>query len=53
MLSSKKAKKELFWEPRLTFDETIKMTVDWYKYFFANDEIEKITERQIEYFRNK
>ena len=35
ILSSQKAKKELDWHPILTFEETVKMTVDWYKLFFC------------------
>ena len=27
----KKAKKELNWKPKLSFKETIELTVDWYK----------------------
>ena len=34
MLSSKKAKKELNWSHKLSFDETIEMTDDWYKSIF-------------------
>ena len=26
-----KAKRELNWRPKLNFDETIKLTIDWYK----------------------
>ena len=53
MLSSKKAKKELNWSPRLTFEETIKMTVDWYKLFFSSGSIEKLSRQQIDYFLDK
>ena len=53
ILSSQKAKKELDWHPRLTFEETVKMTVDWYKLFFANGEIEKLSRRQIDFFSHK
>ena len=53
ILSSQKAKKELNWYPRLTFEETVKMTVDWYKLFFANGEMEKLSRRQIDFFSHK
>jgi len=53
MLSSKKAKKELNWSPRLSFDETIQMTVDWYKSLFYKEKIEEVTIDQIEYFLSK
>lgn len=53
MLSSKKAKKELNWSPRLTFNETMRMTVEWYKVLFSNGNIEKKSENQIEFFLSK
>ena len=53
MLSSKKAKKELNWSHKLSFDETIEMTVDWYKSLFYNEGIEEITLNQIEYYLSK
>ena len=52
-LSIRKAKKELNWHPRLTFEETIKMTVDWYKLFFSNDKMEKLSRQQIDFFSHK
>jgi len=52
-LSIKKAKKELKWEPRLTLNETVKLTVDWYKNYFFDDEVEKITNYHIEYYCDK
>ena len=53
MLSIQKAKKELNWYPRLTFEETIKMTVDWYKLFFSNGKMEKLSRQQIDFFSHK
>ena len=53
MLSSKKAKKELNWRPRLNFDDTIKLTVDWYKAYLSRKNVEKLTIQQIEYFSKK
>ena len=35
------------------FDETIEMTVDWYKSLFYNEGIEEITLNQIEYYLSK
>ena len=37
-LNIKKAKKELLWEPRLTLNETIKLTSDWYKNYFEESQ---------------
>ena len=53
MLSSKKAKKELNWSYRLNFDETIQMTVDWYKSLFNDEKVDNISLDQIEYFISK
>ena len=48
-----KAKKELNWEPRLNLLETFKLTVDWYKSYFENKNIEQFTSKQIEFFLKK
>ncbi len=53
MLNNKKAKKELNWSPKLSFDETILMTVDWYKSFFKRKNIERVSAEQIQYFSSK
>ena len=53
MLGIQKAKKELNWYPRLSLEETIKMTVDWYKLFFTNAEMEKLSRQQIDFFSHK
>jgi CDP-glucose 4,6-dehydratase len=53
MLGIQKAKKELNWYPRLTLEETIKMTVDWYKLFFSNGKMEKLSRQQIDFFLHK
>ena len=52
-LNIQKAKKELLWEPRLTLDETVKLTVDWYKSYFLYENTEDISNYQIEYFVDK
>ena len=52
-LNINKAKKELNWQPRLTLNETIKFTVDWYKSYFLNKEVEDISQLQIDYFTKK
>jgi len=35
-LSAAKAKSMLGWQPRFTFDEGLRRTIDWYKSFFEN-----------------
>ena len=52
-LNINKAKKELNCQPRLTLNETIKFTVDWYKSYFLNKEVEDISQLQIDYFTKK
>ena len=52
-LDSKKSYRELNWRPKLNFDETIKLTVDWYKALKSNKDLEKITKDQIEFFMKK
>ena len=48
-----KAKKELNWEPRLNLEETIKLTVDWYKNYFKRRNSENFTLDQIDYYLKK
>ena len=52
-LNIKKAKKELNWEPKLNLKETINLTVDWYRNYFSNNNMESITNHQIDYYKNK
>ena len=52
-LNTNKAKKELMWDSRLNFNETVKLTVDWYKSYFLNNKNEGITSSQIEYYISK
>lgn len=46
-LDCTKAKKNLEWEPKLTIDETIMWTVDWYKKMYQNENMEEYTINQI------
>ena len=48
-----KAKKELNWQPRLDLEETVKLTVEWYKKYFQNTNIQNFTRDQIEFFLSK
>ncbi len=52
-LNITKAKKELSWEPRLSLSETIKFTVEWYKFYFSKKKTEEISNNQIDYYINK
>ena len=51
-LNIDKAKKELNWKPTLTLNDTINLTIDWYKNYFYKKNMEKFTIEQIEYFRS-
>ena len=53
MISNKKAKKELNWSPSLNFQETIGLTVEWYKSYLMRNNLEKLTRNQIEFFYDK
>ena len=47
-LNIQKSKKKLRWKPKLTIDECISITVDWYKEVLMNKKsVEKITNDQI------
>ena len=52
-LNIEKAKKELNWTPKLNFSETIRFTVDWYKNYLDDKNMETITSEQINYFTDK
>ena len=52
-LNIDKAKKELNWEPTLTLNESIEFTVDWYKNFFLHNDVEDISNQQIDYYSDK
>ncbi len=52
-LNINKANKELKWQPRLSLDETINFTIEWYKSYLSKEDIEDITNYQIKYFTDK
>ena len=49
-LNIDKAKKELNWKPIFNLQQTIDLTVDWYKNFFLDRNMINFTEQQIEFF---
>ncbi len=53
-LNSFKAKKILNWNQILTFNETVGMTINWYKYFYENkkNDIKKFSISQIKEYQN-
>lgn len=54
-LNIKKAKKELNWKPKLSFKETVKLTVEWYKKQIKKGsfKMDKFTRSQIEFYEGK
>ena len=52
-LNTSKAKKELNWSPKLSLEECINLTSDWYMYYFVNNSSETITNEQIEFYETK
>jgi len=51
-LDISKAKNKLGWEPRLTLEETVKLTVDWYKRYKSMSALDLCLE-QIRYYMKK
>ena len=47
LLDNSKAKKQLNWKPFLDFDESIDMTVSWYKSFFAGEDVKETSLLQL------
>jgi CDP-glucose 4,6-dehydratase len=54
-LNISKANKILKWYPKLSIDNSVKETVDWYKYvyLYGSKKAEEITSKQIENYMNK
>ena len=46
-INSKKTYKKLLWKPRLSIEESVQMTVDWYKGFRSKKNLLNITKNQI------
>ena len=52
-LNSNKAKKILKWKCLLTSEETVALTIDWYRKYFFKKNIMSLSKQQIKYFENK
>ena len=53
-LNCNKAKKHLGWENILKFDENIKLTAEWYQFFYSNkNKIKDLSLMQIENYKKK
>ena len=53
MLNIEKAARELDWHPTWTAEKAIKETVDWYRRFYAGEEMSNFTLKQIELFESE
>ncbi|PFD88328.1 CDP-glucose 4,6-dehydratase [Bacillus anthracis] len=51
-LNSTKAVNKLSWTPKLSTDNAIAWTVDWYKKYASGENIESFTRQQIDAFKN-
>ena len=52
-LNSTKAKKKLKWTNKLSFNETIKMTAEWYRMYYTKENMVNFTSQQIKKFESK
>ncbi len=52
-LDSTKAKNELGWLPKLSLDEAVEMTVEWYRGFKDKQDLVKLTANQIDFYQTK
>ena len=52
-LDCEKATTKLNWSPQLAIDEALEWTSEWYRSFFANEDVLKLTKQQIEKFERK
>jgi len=53
MLDISKAKFQLGWEPRLNIDQTVELTVDWYKRYKSKNIHNLCVENIVKYLSNK
>ncbi len=52
-LNINKAKNELQWKPKLTLDQTLQLTADWYNSLNADFDMKNLTEEQINFYSEK
>lgn len=51
-LNNKKAKKVLKWKPALNFNNTIKLTIEWYKNYYLKKKTIFTSNEQIKYYKS-
>ena len=52
-LKIQKAYKELRWKPKLTLNENLQLTIEWYKSYYKKSNMVELTKKQINYYLNK
>lgn len=52
-LNNQKMKREFNWKPVLSKKESFKITIDWYKEFLNNGDLNLITQKQVDFFFKK
>ncbi len=52
-LNCGKAIERLKWHPKLDFEETIKLTSEWYKRFYSKEDINLLIQENIDFFEKK
>ncbi len=50
MLNIDKAARELQWTPRWNAETAVQHTIEWYRHFYAGDDMAAVTEQQIRHF---
>ena len=51
-INSKKTHKKLLWKPKLSIEDSVQMTVDWYKAFKSRKNLFELTKNQINTYLN-
>lgn len=51
-INSKKTYNKLLWKPRLSIDDSVQMTIDWYKSFKSKKDLLDLTKNQIQKYLN-
>lgn len=52
-LDSTKARNHLGWQPKLSLDEAIKLTAEWYRAFRDGKDLIELTAEQIDFYQNE
>lgn len=52
-LDSAKAKSELNWLPKLSLDEAVRLTTEWYRGYKDEKDLVELTKHQIDFYQNK